>query len=356
MVQQVETRPKHENDGSGLSPTSEPHSHFIREVLSALVRLSYYERIAPTITAAVPDYAKQWLPAKPEPSAASGFYVSDLGLAIQEQIRDRTQPAEALLQPVLNCGTAVPLTSEQVVACVMRAILVEGTTSITLLQSTLAKYRGVLEKVSYGTQVNLETPQNGAHHMLQACLDYYPHSPQHFTIAALALLHHKLISAENLVSLLLKPELVARWGNSFFWWDLLSHAVRSVTQAQAVLELEIINKWRLACKSDLNADPKLLAQRTLERSEINVAGQDMTKLALLTKPLIASLFSSLLDLLAHPPSPSILWLAQGSLEVIAMKNRRLLANVVSDLEILVSALPAPTAERIKRLKSFCEQC
>jgi hypothetical protein len=355
LVQLAEAKEKGESDGSRKIEAGSYQSAFIREVLSALVRLSYYERIAPTVTTAVPDYVQKWLPEKPEPAVASGFYSSDLAQAILEQMQQRNQPAESVLEPIVKCGTAVPLTSEQVVQCVMRAILVEGSTSITLLQATLMKYRNVLEKVAYGSQVNLETPQEGARHLLQACLDHYPRSPQHFMIAVLALLHRHLVSANNVVAFLLRPELLQLHGHHFFWWDLLSHTVRFITQSQSVKELEIINLWKLACKSNPNSEQKSLAKQITDRPDYLEKRNAYSDFERLSQPLLMTLFSGLIDILARPPSPSLKAFAQAYFESIALKYRRIFVLTFPELEILISSLPNDSKELCQNLNRFAQQ-
>lgn len=306
---------------------------FIQEVVSSIIRLSYYERIAPVLAAAAPESANSWLPEKPEPSVPSGLYASPLALSLQEEARNLQKPPEALLEPILALGTAVPVTSEQVIQLVVRSILVEGSSSITLLQATLSRFHHVLKQVAFTGLSNLEAPTDGAKHILAACYDYHASSPQHFIIVVLTLLHRRIIDANAVVNFLLEPEMIEKIGRKLFHWELITHAVRYVTQAKSVLEAEITNHWILSCKSNPNSDVKSLAEKTKERTF--ESQEHLSVFSTLLHPLMMTVFTSLIDLLSHPKFKSLI---KDHFISIAVKHRHLILPLFSSLDILISAL------------------
>lgn len=339
---------------SKMSSAVRPYSVFIQEVLSSMARLSFYDRIAPSILAAVPDCAERWLPKKPEPVAASGFYAHALSQAIHEKAKQRSANAEDILQPVLEYGLAVPLTSEQVLQSIMRAVLAEGSASITLLQTTFSKYHEVLHKVAYERQENLETPTEGGRCILQACMDYYEPSPQHFTIGVLSLLHRNLISPEALAGFLLNPEAVDQITEKRnFWWDLVSHTLRHALQSYSVPEAEITNKWAMACKLDQEADPLILAQKLQsEKQEVRANAQTANDARAKATPLASSIFTSLIDMLAIRPEEPVL---QQQFVALTLKHRKqFLSSAKSILDPIASTLSANLSSLYNNTKFMAE--
>lgn len=323
-----------------------PHTAFIRELITAMMRLSYYDRIASLIAVAVPDRAEKWLPKKADPTVTSNdaLYQSELATTIYAKVKSRPANVEDVLNAALDMGA----NSEDFLRILVRAILMEGSVSITMLQATLHRYTPLLLKIAAGEDRLMPAPSDGAaFHVLRAVLDCCDAQPQLFEITVSIMLQERLLRAEDVVTFMAAREMIdLAQSEHFFIQDSLHHTVRHVTQSHLVLEQQMINMWRLSCKVDPDANPLLLAERQAESLRGVELLEKISSSRSLLKPFFLALFSSFLDLASSSSTIAnenadplrIKTIACERLVFLATRNLAHFASVQASLDPIASSL------------------
>lgn len=270
-----------------------PATRFLQLVTSKMVRLSYYERISTVIKAIVPERAAQWLGAKPESTlVATGPYASDLASQLVEKVKSRPSKPEDILEPIFAKGEAPGLSIDEICQVLLRAILLDSSVSLSMLQGAMNRYAGILRSVGTGLIRTMPAPSDIVHLYLTAARDFSINSPQQFVLITNAMMVTKVITPEGLIRFALNGGL----DDSNRLAEIVKSAAQHSLLFARTIETDILNLTSLDSKNEPNSDPQMLATRTLEKPQTKEALAELNVATDASHAFFNTLFSTVLGI------------------------------------------------------------